>query len=540
MINNTEIIAFFSAENFFRLKSLEKQREKFETLKEDFKREFDIDANDNIFEILIQHQNDCKKAKHEREKSRLSKKSSLKVSAGAILSDEHVAQYPPGRYVLTCAQNNTDINKLLFNILLNYCTVNNAKLLIGKVTYNKTGFLQPDLAHEQCWYDPDLTQFLVSGHIALGNNHHFISDANVIPTAKNPLSGFDGATPAGVHAIIPATKIALKVSAALKGAKTKIVTSTGSITKRNYIMRKSGAIASIEHNFGAVFVDTETDTIRHLELMVDSNCIYDLQNCYTVDDCTTNDSVSCVQLGDIHAEKMEAHNLESAIYLIKCLNPANIILHDVMDFSSRNHHNIKDPAFLHEQHIKNNTVAKDIKQVAKIIDRICNESDNAKVHIIESNHDLAINTWLKNSDFRQDPINAITYLQCMLALYKHQERHKNSKFNMLQYVYKHIGNGKNTESVIFHDTDESVKISSIEHGCHGHNGINGSRGSPTSFRTLGIPMNTGHTHAPSICGKVYTSGVTASLDMDYNKGASSWRIAHVVTYNNGQRQLIFM
>ena len=127
----------------------------------------------------------------------------------------------------------------------------------------------------------------------------------------------------------------------------------------------------------------------------------------------------------------------------------------------------------------------------------------------------------------------------MLALYKHQEKTGNSDFNMLEYVYNKIGRGKQKEKIIFHKIDDSLMLYGCEMANHGHLGINGARGNPKSFRVLGLPVNTGHTHTPSIFGKVYTSGVSSNLEMGYNHGASSWAYCHILTYTNGQRQLIF-
>ena len=158
---------------------------------------------------------------------------------------------------------------------------------------------------------------------------------------------------------------------------------------------------------------------------------------------------------------------------------------------------------------------------------------------MESNHDLAINTWLKNADFKIDPINALVYLDCMTALYRHKEEGNGDYFNMLQYAYEEIGEGGYSDQINFHETDESLVIAGVEMGNHGHNGVNGSRGSPKQFAALGVPMNTGHTHSPSIFYPCFTAGVTASLEMGYNIGASSWAIADTITYANGQRQIIF-
>lgn len=550
-----DIISFFQNIGYFKLKSTDKQAELFLSYLESFQQSFGDLPNDEIFALLNQHIEQRKKEREAKNRSRLLKNLDMPISAGSDSYLEHITTLPPGKYVLTAAQNNTDIDKTFFQCLNTFCEKNQAQLLVARITYNKNAFCQPDLnSIEPAWYDPAITRYLINGHISLDNKYHFLADSNVIPTARNPLTGFDSATLPGIHAIIPASKIALKIVAALKNAPTKILTSTGMITKRNYIMRKAGNVAALEHCISAVFIDTEADTLRHIELMqgekgfyddktyytIDSyNMDYAHKTYYTIDSCNTDISPEVLQLGDIHAEKMGVNNLQKYCELVSRLKPKHIILHDVLDFSSRNHHNIKDPTFLHVQHVNNQTVANDLKIVAKTIDKLQSASVGSIIHIIESNHDLAINTWLKNSDFKVDPVNAVTYLTCMLALYKHQEKTGNSDFNMLQYAYKQIGKGKNANSINFHKTDESLKIAGVEHGCHGHNGVNGSRGSPQQFRSLGTPMNTGHTHSPGIYGKVYTAGVAASLEMGYNLGASSWKIAHIVTYSNGQRQIIF-
>lgn len=548
----TAIIAFFSSEGYLRLKSPLAQSKKFDLLMsneflqefgEDFLQENSLEVKD-IFNLITEYQNEQKATKLLKEKARIDKLKNLPISAGSNKSNEHVQYLPHGKYVLTSAQNNTDIDDTMLQSLLTFCKENGARLLVGRLTYNKNGFAQPDINNQDggLWYAPQIKPYLVSGHLCLGSKHHFIADANIMPTAKNPLTGFAGVIPVGENAYLPATKISLKVEAALKNAKVKILASTGTVTKRNYILRKVGATAAIEHNIGALYINTETDEIRHLEQMEGFTGFYDLSKIYTGKDCDiVGNHIAALQLGDIHAEKIEAKNLHKALSLVQILKPANIIIHDLCDFSSRNHHNIKDPAFLHVQHVNNNTVKGDLKLVSKILDSIidCTSEYSCNIHVIESNHDLAINTWLKNSDFKVDPVNAVTYLACMLALYKHQEKTGNSNFNMLKYAYKQIGRGKYAEKIQFHETDESVIISGVEMGNHGHNGVNGSRGSPQQFRALGVPMNTGHTHTPGITGKVYTAGVTASLEMGYNLGASSWAIAHIVTYENGQRQIIF-
>jgi hypothetical protein len=545
-----ETIAYFKAAGVFRAKTDEKAREKFDESVEDFDGEDDCETKDALFTALIAWRDETKLVKlqadaaRERKRQQKAEADAAKPLTASIDSvADVIKKMPHGRYVLTVAQNNTDIDPDMFAALQHYCVEMDATLLIARTTYNKGGFRQPDVNDTEgekgaIFYDDAVQPYLVSGHIDLGGKFHFIADANVIVTTKWPTSGFDGIAPAGVGVIIPASKIELRVSAALKNAPNKVIAATGAITKRNYIMRKAGAQAAFAHSIGAIFVDTKKGTIRHLEQMEGTKGFYDMDRFfspYGVKDALGH--VAALQFGDIHAEKMERKNMKAALALIEQLQPANVILHDLLDFSSRNHHNIKDPTFIHAQMVAGNTVKGDLQKMAAIVDEFL--ATGVNLHVIESNHDLAINTWLKNADFKNDPVNAVVYLDCMLALYKHQEKGGKDYFNMLSFAYSNIGGGRFAESIDFHETDETLTIAGVEMGNHGHNGVNGARGNPKGFAALGVKMNTGHTHSPSIYGPCYTAGVTASLDMDYNKGASSWAIAHLVTYDNGQRQILF-
>jgi hypothetical protein len=326
-----------------------------------------------------------------------------------------------------------------------------------------------------------------------------------------------------------------RVSAAGKNSATKNIVATGCLTQRNYILRKTGAKAAAAHCIAAVYVNTITGEMRHLELMPDSKVIYDVTGVYGAGTYHPlwEGTVAAFQPGDIHAEKMEISNLRAVCDLIEQFEPENLLVHDLLDFSSRNHHNIKDPFFLQEQYKAGNTVASDLGSMARVLDTL-SDASITNLHVVESNHDLAIDTWLKTTDWRGDPINAETYLDLACAKIRGDKR-----FNTLAWAYKNIGNGRCAQTITFHKTDEELVIAGVDMGNHGHNGANGSRGSPKQFAALGVPMNTGHTHSPSIYGRVYTAGVTASLEMGYNIGASSWAIAHIVTYENGQRQIIF-
>lgn len=539
---NTEIIAFFSAAGVFRKKTAETQRKAFDDCAEDFAVEFERDMSESDWQLCLNYMADKAEAKRKREKARLdreaakaAKLAAMPVAAGADTATDHVQTLEPGIYVLTAAQNNTYVNSDFLASLEVFCEVEGAKMLIAKALYNKNAFRQPGIDEsEDLWFDEKVKPYLVEGHFNLGGLD-FLADANIIPTAKHPTSGFDGAGAGDI--VVPATKIELRCTPALKGAKVNRIASTGAVTKRNYILRKAGAVAAINHNIGALVVDTrgKTPSIIHVEQMEGFSGFYYGASLFTPQgEENALGKVAAIQLGDLHCEKMDQNNWNDAIDLIQALEPSNIILHDVLDFTSRNHHNINDP--LHMFKHREGTVEDDIKDLTWHLNNLtARAATYSNIYIIESNHDLALERWLKESDFKDDPINALFYLRCMTAYYEALEQGDN--FNVLEFACREIVGLDN--DVNFHTTDESLVIAGVEMGNHGHNGPNGSRGNPKTFGKLGVPMNTGHTHSPSIYGNCYTAGVTGSLNMGYNVGPSSWAVAHVVTYENGQRAIIF-
>jgi hypothetical protein len=536
-----EVITAATEAGFFRTKS----DEKLDAILTELVASNDWHANDvrAILNDESERRSAAYKARISRSVIRAQEEAEKPLTGGVDSATDHIRMMPAGRYVLTTAQNNTDVDMSMFGALITFCADQGAQLLVAKTTYNKNGFQQAADATEPLHYAAAVVPYLVTGHINLGGPIEFIADANVLPTARNVLSSFAASTGAGISAVIPAVKIALQCTAQLKNGGGKELYGTGAITKPNYIMRKAGMTSIPEHCIGALFVDTTIagkPIVRQLEKMPDSVGFYDEGQFYGDGFITGGHQPAALQFGDVHAEKLPESMLIDMVEMLAKYKPINVILHDVCDFSSRNHHNIKDNVFIFAQHVAGNTVENDIQLVADTIDAIAAavKPHEGMVQVIESNHDLAINTWLKNSDFKTDPVNAVTYLQCMLALYRHIERKGGDSFNMLQFAYRRIGNG-DASNVAFHEIDQSLIIAGVEMGIHGHTGNNGSKGSPAQFRTMGIPLNTGHTHTPSIHGKCYTAGCMA-LEMGYNVGPSSWRLANILTWPNGQRQIIFM
>jgi hypothetical protein len=550
MAQKNDVILLAMQLGFFRTKSDEKKNEIIADM---------VDAEgmpdaDTIGAILALETERRSSAYKKRQAKALAK--AYMDAAKPISGGMDTVAYPTitgDRFIVTVAQNNTDVEINMLGALETFCEHNGAKLIVCRTYYNKSGFNHPEHGADSdgIYFDPAIAQYVVENPVYLGNDKMLLAaNANVIPTAKNPLSGFEGMAKSGQDLIIPAVKIQLKCTASLKHARGKNLYSTGAVTKRNYVARKAGNVALHEHNIGALYVEFENGIpyCYQLEKMPESNGFYHEKNYYEPGKVSqVGDAVMTIQFGDIHAEKSDDSNIEKCIKICDQLNPCRIVLHDILDMQSRNHHNVKDASFLHRMDRAKNSVVKDLNKVIQIIEQF---REHADVSIIESNHDLALQKWVIESDWKKDTINAVFYLRATAALLENSDT---PDFNLLQYACEQMGGTKdifgNTLAeltnnkhgdVYFHRTDESVMLSGVEHGCHGHNGVNGARASGSQhFRQLGIPINTGHTHSPSISGMAYTSGVTGALDMGYNAGPSSWRIAHIVTYRNGQRQIWF-
>lgn len=96
------------------------------------------------------------------------------------------------------------------------------------------------------------------------------------------------------------------------------------------------------------------------------------------------------------------------------------------------------------------------------------------------------------------------------------------------------------EDVQFVSSGGSYVVGDVECGLHGDLGVGGSRGSPNQYRRFGPKTSSGHTHTPKIVDGVYVAGVSANLDQGYNRGPTTWVLAHIVQYDNGKRAMLIM
>jgi len=469
------------------------------------------------------------------------KKDTKPVIAGYIkpLEAERV-QAKATRMVFTSAQNNTFVHKEFFKSLVMFCNERHAELHISRFTYNQAAFqnLTKDQADE-LFYDPVIKPYIADFSMEISKSLVFCGELNILPTAENPLSGFDNYT-RSASCIIPHAKMAMKSVPTMSADQPKILYTTGTVTQRNYIQKKAGQKADFHHVFGAMYVEIAEDGTWFARQIIadDDGSFYDLTDRFTPDGVTHNHRVEALNYGDIHVEKLDSSvadiTFDAHDSVLNVLRPRFQLIHDLIDFESRNHHNIKDPFFWAEKfHTKKDRVEDCVGLAAQFLDNI--QRDYSKTVVVESNHDLALRKWLSTADVRFDPINGEFYHRASMLIHKAiaSGAYKYSIFEDLIRTEQHL------EHTVFLREDESFLIAGgVECGMHGHLGPNGARGNPRNLRGIGRKANTGHTHSAGIIDGIYTAGVSGKLDMDYNKGPSSWSHSHIVTYANGKRAII--
>lgn len=471
------------------------------------------------------------------------------IAAGEMNHTESTRPVLAGkRFIISSLQNNTHVHKKFLEALEFYAGEIDAELIIFPFLYNKNGFQNGEGGND-IWYACEAKQYMQRESVWLGENCKVAAMAfNILPTAKNPLSGLAEAIGTAEAMIVPHASIAhqnIAVLGAQYGAVVPGMYSTGTIGLRNYIQQAAGQKAENRHNFGALIVEFNDNGqfwIRQIETD-EFGAFQDLRTQVwptTEGGMLVDSDISVMNPGDIHAEKLDyalANRLWGCnidgISMLDELRPGYIMLHDLLDFSSLNHHNRDNPHHNIKTQIAGGTVEGDLKMVNNVLTAVSRPW--LETVVVRSNHDDALDRWLMDMKYdpRKDPTNAKIYYRLQVAAIGYFETGEH--FDALPVALAFVTNS--TYSARFLKASESFKVNGVELGEHGHSGTNGSRGSPKQFSNQ--KMTTGHTHTSSIYGGCYTAGVTGKLAMGYNEtGASSWTQSVIVQYPTGFRAVV--
>lgn len=464
------------------------------------------------------------------------------------------------RYICSSQQNNTLINGAAWRNLLalrdTYAGQRNcesAQILVSRFTYNKGAYhksgthaVKPGTVAEYfdgLWYDPEAEQYWVDRSVQLAPGLLFCGEMNILPTVARPLSGYESYTGRN-SGIFPHAKIALESVCGFGDDATKMNYTTGTITQRNYLQRNAGLKAGFHHAYGALLVEVDSDGNWYCrQLNADrKGRIFDLDLCADRGVVTAGHAIEGLHAGDVHERELDPV-VRKLIWgkggLKDALRPKFEFFHDTLSFTDRNHHDMKDP---HRMYFKHAAGIESVPgELASTRDFLGRESyrEWCQSVVVDSNHDNAFLKWLKNKDAIDDHLNARLWLQCNDRV-RQAIDDKEEGFHLLEWQLRRMG--LRSEVKFLRDSEGFIicrdKSGGIQCGMHGHQGLNGARGSPRSLAKMGRRANTGHTHSASIFDGLYTSGTSSLLRLNYNGGPSSWSHSLIVTYRNGKRAIV--
>ncbi|QQO38523.1 putative A1 protein [Vibrio phage VPG01] len=537
--NKAQILKLAKGENFWGKRLDSKRREVAISIRDALKLE-GVHSSE-----LVEFLDDNKPVKKVQQKSHSQQaQADIEPTFAGSLQGRDYENLDDGIYILTAAQNNTKPHPVL-NTLLSMAKEYNAEFGIMPIKYTTT--LQ-GLERKKPSFHSDVKKHLLDnvdtwlggeGNVLLANS------AQILPTAKQPINAAERLNTGESITVVASPRRQTKTLSRQKNGSHRWVYTTSVCTLKHYTDSRAGAEAEAEHCFGGVLIEVKNGMVNHRRLVADENgVIIDNGSVFFPDGSIKAyndvfDNQPVIVLGDLHCEKMCDDSFDRAIKWAYANNPKMIVVHDALDFMSRNHHNREDWTFLYQ--MQDRAVIEDLTDVINYLNRL---AEVAPVFIVESNHDLALDSWLRDNKFdvRKDPKNARTYHALMLAYIEAMDNGTFGDLAKMDLAFAALADQlpELSSNIEFGKIDEQRLAYGFDVSMHGHVGTGGARGSAVSFKKMRIKTITGHTHSPFEDNNTVVVGVTGSMEMGYNKGGTTWDRANAIVYPNSTCQLIPM
>jgi hypothetical protein len=439
------------------------------------------------------------------------------------------------RYVVSWAQNATPVFKPFVAALKHYARHNGAKLRIVRGRYkNPTSVFRDAEKETDDWYAPEVVRYLADEREQLCPNLCLYADVPTQPTAARPLSGFEVFCGRN-SGVFGHPKRALEVVATARRTP-RLLATTGAVTVENYTDSKAGKKGHAHHVYGALVVEVEGDGtyhLRHVSATADGE-FTDFDKVYSERGVRRAPRAAVLTMGDLHAARPEPAVLKATEALCALVQPRTVVLHDVLDFRSRNHHEKTLRRNFPKHSLGHENVHEEVVLTVGAINDVASWGDHDVV-VVRSNHDAALDRWLEECDPRRDLVNAEYYFALWARLMEARDPQTHELPDAFPFEAHRIGLHHRAR---FLGINEELTILGVAYNFHSHRGINGSRGSPLQFARLGVKTVIGHGHAPGIWDGCFRVGVSAQIDHGYNDLPCSWLHAHALQYADGKRTIV--
>lgn len=386
---------------------------------------------------------------------------------------------------------------------------------------------------------------LVSNRIDVAGGADVALDARLPLNSSRPLDAVRRRRAAG-WTVLPHPVLQLETLARLRSEGLRIQMTTGAVT-----LPRPGGAGPERDEVGAVVIEAGSDGgvhCRHLLARIDGDGTFQDLSLRARDGAVAAGCrVEAVTFGDVHHSQLDpaiaaatwglGGDARRKSALVDRLRPRTMVFHDVVDFSARSHHDAGDPHRRFMQMARGGgDVRRELAEAAAFL--AATRRTWSRSVVVGSNHDEALVRWLREADFRDDPLNAMFYLEASLALYRRLDAGLSADGLFGEVLAALSPDG--LAGVRFLAPDENLAVAGVECSVHGHRAADGKRGAMPFFERLGIRATLGHVHRPTTRGGIYCTGVCQPR-LHYARGPiTAWAPGHVVTYATGARQhLIF-
>lgn len=312
---------------------------------------------------------------------------------------------------------------------------------------------------------------------------------------------------------------------------------TTSITEPIYngvhaIQNRTGELAKDRHRIGAVIVEKTLGQstghfpevasamgsglflTRFTEFVRGAGFI-DGRNAYSATRPKRRLKTKAIAVPDIHFGDTDPLFLQTLGESIRYFDPGYILLHDFFNGHSVNHHE-EGKLFSRIESLKKGRLdlRQELEKAAVHLSGLLKQTPSLRIRIVQSNHDDWVNRWLERGEFMKDTRNAEIGIE--LAGYKVKGKQP------LVEVLRRMMTPQDFARIDFVSSGNFKELG-IQVGQHGHQGLNGARGSPKAFRTASGASVTGHVHYSWIDRDTVSVGTGSLLRPGYTgTGASNW------------------
>ena len=430
------------------------------------------------------------------------------------------------KFIITWAQAETSLHEDLLTNIEAYAKFIDADIHVIAGRYKNPNSLEASNRQikkdkNKIYWDKRVIPYLDANRQKLHDYLCVLSDIKVQPTASLPLSGFNSLT-ALESCIIGHPRVHLKSLPVLDDYPNKLLLTTGAVTLPNYTDTKLGAQSKFHHTFGFIVVELDDDVFHARQVQSDEDGnFYDLDLKIKDGICK---KIKCnypaIVFGDLHYGSHDQVSLNKSLEIAKKFNCEIIVLHDIFDGKSINHHELNNPfAQLRNEETGDNNLENEISNVVDFL----NSNKNFNFLVISSNHDNFIDRWLQSNDWRKN------YNRKAFLKYANIVANNLAPDGIIPYIL-----AENTSNTKCLGLNNSYRLLGWELSQHGHLGVNGSRGSVNQFKTLNTKTITAHSHTPERIDGSVSVGTLTKKRLNYNNGASSWLHSNVLMYPNGK------